>query len=108
MGRPIKQTETNESRHRFEHTTPRCYAGESSSKDAKSCRVLLILTDDRCYYSLYNMLYVRGNNGDTDDVEYYVNHLVFAVLPELDGDILYTVLSFKAAPRWLRHDGIRR
>ena len=37
------------------------------------------------------MLYVRGNNGDTDDAEYYVNHLVFAVLPELDGDILYTV-----------------
>ena len=49
------------------------------------------------------MLYVRGNNGDTDD-EYYVNHLVFVVLLELDGDILYTVLSFKAAPRWLRHD----
>ena len=43
------------------------------------------------------MLYVRGNNGDTDD-EYYVNHLVFVVLLELDGDILYTVLSFKAAP----------
>ena len=39
------------------------------------------------------MLYVRGTNGDTDDAEYYVNHLVFAVLPELDGDILYTVLS---------------
>ena len=54
------------------------------------------------------MLYVRGNNGDTDDAEYYVNHLVFAVLPELDGDILYTVFSFKAAPRWLRHDGMRR
>ena len=53
------------------------------------------------------MLYVRGNNGDTDDAEYYVNHLVFAVRPELDGDILYTVLSFKAAPRWLRHDGMR-
>ena len=35
------------------------------------------------------MLYVRGNNGDTDDVEYYVNHLVLAVLRELDGDILY-------------------
>ena len=48
------------------------------------------------------MLYVCGNNCDTDDAEYYVNHLVFAVLPELDGDILYTVLSFKAAPRWLR------
>ena len=54
------------------------------------------------------MLYDRGKNGDTDDAEYYVNHLVFAVLPELDGDILYTVLSFKAAPRWLRHDGMRR
>ena len=57
------------------------------------------------------MLYVRGNNGDTDDAEYYVNHLVFAILPELDGDIQpvhYTVFSFKAAPRWLRHDGMRR
>ena len=43
------------------------------------------------------MLYVRGNIGDTDDV-----------FPELDGDILYTVLSFKAAPRWLCHDGMRR
>ena len=54
------------------------------------------------------MLYVRRNNGDTDDAEYYVNHLVFAVVSELDGDILYTVLSFKAASRWLRHDGMRR
>ena len=54
------------------------------------------------------MLYVRGNNGDTDDAEYYVNHLLFAGLPELDGDILYTVLSFTAAPRWLRNDGMRR
>ena len=54
------------------------------------------------------MLYVRGNHGDTDDAEYYVKHLVFAVLPELDGDILYTVLSFKSAPRWLRHDVMRR
>ena len=35
-------------------------------------------------------------------MEYYVNHLVFAVLPELDGDILYTVLSFKSKPH---HDG---
>ena len=74
--------ETNESRHRFEQTAHHAA-------------------------SLYNMLYVRGNNGDTDDAEYYVNHLAFAVLPELDGDILYTVLSFKAAPRWLRHDGMR-
>ena len=53
------------------------------------------------------MFYVRGNIGGTDDAEYYVNHLVFAGLLELDGDILYTVLSFKAAPRWLRHDGMR-
>ena len=37
------------------------------------------------------MLYVRGNNGDADDAEYYVNHLVFAVLPELDGDIQCTL-----------------
>ena len=36
------------------------------------------------------MLYVRGNNGDTDEAEYYVKHLVFAVLPELDGD-MYTL-----------------
>ena len=55
------------------------------------------------------MLYVRGNNGDTDDAEYYVNHLVFAVLRELDGNIIdsITVLSFKAATRCLRHDGMR-
>ena len=25
-------------------------------------------------------MYVRGNNGDTDDTEHYVNHLMFAVL----------------------------
>ena len=48
------------------------------------------------------MLYVRGNNGDTDDAEYYVNHLVFAVLPELDGDILYTSLYYRSKPH---HDG---
>ena len=51
------------------------------------------------------MLYVRGNNCDTDDAEYYVNHLMVAVLREFDGDTL-TVLSFKAAPRWQRHDGM--
>ena len=37
------------------------------------------------------MLYVRGNNGDTDDAEYYVKHLVFAVLPELDGEPRHTL-----------------
>ena len=46
---------------------------------------------ERPLTSLY-MLYVRGNN-DTDDAEYYVNHLMFAFFfRELDGD---TVLSFK-------------
>ena len=35
------------------------------------------------------MLYVHGNNCDTDDAEYYVNHLMVAVLRELDGDTLY-------------------
>ena len=38
------------------------------------------------------LLYVRGNNGDTDDAEYYINHLVFVVLRELDGDILYCII----------------
>ena len=31
------------------------------------------------------MLYVRGNN-DTDDAEYYVNHLMFAAFRYLDSD----------------------
>ena len=48
--------------------------------------------------SLY-MLYVRGNNCDTDDVEYYVNHLMVAVLRELDGD---TLLYYRSKPH---HDG---
>ena len=39
------------------------------------------------------MLYVRGNNCDTDDAEYYVNHLMVAVLRELDGDTLTVDLS---------------
>ena len=38
------------------------------------------------------MLYVRGNNFDTDDAEYYVNHLMVAVLRELDGDTLYCII----------------
>ena len=48
--------------------------------------------------SLY-MLYVRGNNCDTDDAEYYVNHLMVAVLRELDGD---TLLYYRSKPH---HDG---
>ena len=38
------------------------------------------------------MLYVRGNKCDTDDAEYYVNHLMVAVLRELDGDTLYCII----------------
>ena len=45
------------------------------------------------------LLYVRGNNCDTDDVEYYVNHLMVAVLRELDGD---TLLYYRSKPH---HDG---
>ena len=45
------------------------------------------------------MLYVRGNNCDTDDAEYCVNHLMVAVLRELDGD---TLLYYRSKPH---HDG---
>ena len=41
------------------------------------------------------MLYVRGNNCDTDDAEYCVNHLMVAVLRELDGD---TLLYYRSKP----------
>ena len=45
------------------------------------------------------MLYVRRNNCDTDDAEYYVNHLMVDVLRELDGD---TLLYYRSKPH---HDG---
>ena len=45
------------------------------------------------------MLYVRGNNCDTDDAEYYVSRLMVAVLHELDGD---TLLYYRSKPH---HDG---
>ena len=45
------------------------------------------------------MLYVCGNNCDTDDAEYYVNHLMVAVLRELHGD---TLLYYRSKPH---HDG---
>ena len=41
---------------------------------------------------MIDVVIVRRNNGDTDDMEYYVNHLMFAVLRELDGDILYCII----------------
>ena len=34
--------------------------------------------------SLAYILLVRGNSGDIDDTEYYVEHVVFAVLHESD------------------------
>ena len=43
------------------------------------------------------MLYVRGNNYVTDDAEYYDNHLMVAVLRELD-----TLLYYRSKPH---HDG---
>ncbi len=60
----------------------------------------LILTESETIdvISLY-MLYVRGNNCDTDDAEYYVNNLMVAVLRELDGD---TLLYYRSKPH---HDG---
>ena len=55
------------------------------------------------------MLYVRGNN-DTDDAEYYVNHLMFRALNvcrfplvrrRRTRDILDCIIVQKAPPRWL-------
>ena len=49
------------------------------SHTAQSCRVLGGIFTDRRSVLLVSiiMLCVRGNN-DTDDAEYYVNHLMFA------------------------------
>ena len=49
------------------------------------------------FISLY-MLYVRGNN-DTDNTEYYVNHLMFAVFRELDGDMGPILLYYRSKSR---------
>ena len=46
------------------------------------------------------MLYIRGNNCDTDDAEYYVNHLMVAVLRELDGD---TTELYIFIDQWATH-----
>ena len=44
------------------------------------------------FISLYNyVVYVRGNN-DTDDMEYCVDHLMFAVFRELDSEMWPTLL----------------
>ena len=54
------------------------------------------------------MLYVRGNNCDTDDAEYYVNHLMVAVLRELDGDTLYCIIVQSRTTMAASYDGMRR
>ena len=36
--------------------------------------------------SLAYILYVQGNSGDIDDTEYYVEHVVFAILRESDAE----------------------
>ena len=48
--------------------------------------------------SLVYILYVLGNSGDMYDTEYYVEHVVFAVLRELDAKTS-TVLLPLAAPQ---------
>ena len=51
--------------------------------------------------SLGYILYVLGNSGDMDDTEYYVEHVVFAVLRELDAKTSTALLSL-ATPRCMR------
>ena len=46
--------------------------------------------------SLVYILYVRGNCGDMDDTEYYVEH-VFAILRVLDAETSTVLLSLNAA-----------
>ena len=50
---------------------------------------------------LVYILYVRGNHADMDGTEYYVKHVVFAVLRELDAETSTALLSL-AAPRCMR------
>ena len=61
--------------------------------------------------SLVYILYVRGNSGDLDDTEYYVKHVVFAVLRQFDAEHLLLYYRSphhdagrEAAVRELRHD----
>ena len=48
--------------------------------------------------SLAYILFVRGNSGDIDDAEYYVELVVFAVLRESD-----QLLYYRSAPN---HDTV--
>ena len=71
---PADDTDSNRPR-----TTPLLRWRKKVDLGREQLRVLggILLTDDLCYLVSIIMLYVRGNN-DTDDAEYYVNHLMFA------------------------------
>ena len=53
--------------------------------------------------SLVYILYVRGNSGYMNDTEYYVEHVVFAVL--LKHLLYYRSTPHHDAVHELRHDG---
>ena len=55
--------------------------------------------------SLAYILFVRGNSGDMDDTEDYVEHVVFAVLRESDQLLYYRSTPNHDAVRELRYDG---
>ena len=55
--------------------------------------------------SLAYILFVRGNSGDIDDTEYYVEHVVFAVLRESDQLLYYRPTANHYAVRELHYDG---
>ena len=56
----------------------------------------VILVDDRCNLPIF---YVLRNNGDIDDREWYVEHVVFAVLREISSELYY-----RSTPH---HDAVR-
>ena len=51
------------------------------------------------------ILFVRGNSEDIDDTEYYVEHMLFAVLRESDQLLYYRSMPKHDAVRELRYDG---
>ena len=55
--------------------------------------------------SLAYILFVRENSGDIDDTEYYVKHVVCAVLPESDKLLYYRSMPNHDAVRELCYDG---
>ena len=55
--------------------------------------------------SLAYILFVRGNSGYINDTEYYVEHVVFAVLRESDQLLYYRSTPNHDAVRELRYGG---